>query len=89
MSDEELEQVAIIAIKNYLNKDFTDLEIKTNYPLAIKRLIINTKNLENKMVGILNVSENSTSIAYKDGVEFGVVTDDVKTLLPKPYLKMW
>lgn len=89
LSEEELEQVAIIAIRNYLNKDFTDLEIKTNYPLAIKRLMINAKNLESKTVGILSVSENSTSITYKDGVEFGVVTNDIKALLPRPYIKMW
>lgn len=89
LSEEELEQVAIIAIRNYLNKEFTDLEIKTNYPLAIKRLIINAKNLESKTVGILNVSESSTSISYKDGIEFGVISADVKALLPRPYIKLW
>lgn len=89
MTDEELEQVAIIAIRKYLNKDFTDDEIKTNYPLAIKRLIINAKNLESKVIDVQSVSENSTSITYKDGVEFGVVTNDVKALLPKPYIKLW
>lgn len=89
MTDEELEQIAIISIRKYLNKDFTNDEIKINYPLAIKRLIINAKSLEDKALGIQTISENATSVTYKDGIEFGVITDDVKALLPRPYIRLW
>lgn len=89
MTEIELEQVAIISIRNYLNKDFTDDEIKTKYPLAIKRLITNAKNLENKQIGIVSASEGNQSYTYVDGVEFGTVTDDVKALLPKPFLRLF
>ena len=36
-TDEELEQMSIVAIRNYLNKDFSDQYIKDNFGPAIKR----------------------------------------------------
>ena len=35
-TDEELEQMSIVAIRNYLNKDFSDQYIKKNFGIAIK-----------------------------------------------------
>jgi hypothetical protein len=85
----ELEQIAIISIRNYLNKDFTDDEIKAKYPLAIKRLITNAQNLENKQIGVVSASEGSQSFTYAEGVEFGTITDDIKALLGRPFLRLF
>ena len=87
MTDLELEQIAIISIRNYLNASFTDEEIKSKHPLAIKRFIINAKMLENKQIGIVSASEGSQSVTYAAGVEFGTITDDIKALVGKPFVR--
>ncbi|MBY6816464.1 hypothetical protein HYH38_08305 [Clostridium botulinum] len=87
MTDEEYEKMAVIAIRNYLKKDFTDTEIKEKFSIAIKRLLINAKELDNKPTGVVQATEGSQSITYKSGVEVGVITEDVKALLPLPYVR--
>lgn len=84
----ELEQIAIMSIRNYLNKDFTDDEIRAKYSLGINRLITNAQNLENKQVGIVSASEGNQSVTYAAGVEFGTITEDVKALIGRPYLRL-
>lgn len=88
-SDEEYEQMAIIAIRNYINKDYSDDFIKNRYSLAIKRITSNAKELENKPTGVVQATEGSKSITYKSGVEVGVITDDVKPLLPTPFVRCY
>lgn len=91
----ELEQMAIISIRNYLNKKatdigFTDAELKENYPLAIKVIVNNATTLiNNKAPGVSSMSQGSQSMTFKDGVEAFTITDDVKALLPRPFIKMW
>lgn len=88
MTDLELEQIAIISIRNYLNAArFTDKEIKTKYPLAIKRFIMNARVLENKPIGIVSASEGNQSVAYAAGVELGTITDDIKALVGRPFIR--
>ena len=43
-TDEELEQMSIVAIRNYLNKDFSDQYIKDNFGIAIKVISENVRN---------------------------------------------
>lgn len=90
-TDEELEQMAIAAIRNYLNKNFSDQYIKKNFVLAIKRLITNSKKLEDaKLVaGIKSITEGEQTLSFKSDAEAWVITDDIKLLLPAPYVKMW
>lgn len=88
-TDEELEEMSIVAIRNYLNKDFSDQYIKKNFGFAIKRFISNTKTLDSsKVVGASSISENGSSISFREGIEAGTITDDIKALLPKPYIRM-
>lgn len=90
-TDEELEQMAIVAIRNYINKDFSDQYIKKNFGLAIKRLITNSKKLEDaKLVaGLKSITEGEQTLSFKTDAEAWVITDDIKCLLPTPYVKMW
>lgn len=86
----ELEQMAIISIRKYLNKDFTDAEIKDKYSFAIKVIVNNATTLmNNKVPGVASMSQGSQSMTFKDGVEPFTITDDVKALLPRPFIKMW
>lgn len=90
-TDEELEQMSIVAIRNYLNKDFSDQYVKKNFGLAIKRLINNSKKLEDVKIvaGIKSITEGEQTLSFKTDAEAWVITDDIKLLLPVPYVKMW
>lgn len=86
----EKEQMAIISIRRYLNKDFTDIEIKDKFALAIKVLVNNAENLMNtKAPGVTSMSQGSQSMTFKDGVEAFSITDDIKALLPRPFIKLF
>lgn len=88
MSDEELEQTAILYIRNYLNKDFTDLEITTNHALAIKRLVAKLKDLDELPQGILSTKSNDVSITYLENNSV-IMSKDITMLLPKPYIRLF
>lgn len=84
------EQKAVLVIRNYLNKDLSDVEIMSKYSLAIDQLIQNAKKLETmKITGVSSMSEGNQSISFVNGVEAWTVTPDVKALLPVPYVRMY
>ncbi|AUM92686.1 hypothetical protein [Clostridium botulinum] len=81
---------AILVIKNYLNKDLEDNYILENYDLAVEQLINNAAKLENiKTPGVKSMSEGNQSISFESGAGSWTITDDVKALLPTPYVRMW
>lgn len=82
------ERKAVLAIRNYLNKDLTDEYIMQNYDLAVDQLINNAAKLENiKTPGVKSMSEGNQSISFDSNP--WTITDDVKALLPNPYVRMW
>lgn len=80
-TESELLEMAVLAIFNYFDGEYTKEYIQQNFALAIKVFAENIKN--NKMAGVASISENGTSIAYKDGYEKFSMTSDVLALLPK------
>lgn len=89
-TDVEKKQMAISSIKNYLNKDFTDDYIEQNFGLAISRIIDNFEDiLSSSRNGISSITQGSQSITYDTGVETNQISDDIKLLLPKPYIKLF
>jgi len=81
---------AILVITNYLNKDLEDDYIMQNYDLAVEQLINNAAKLENiKTPGIKSMSEGNQSISFESGAGAWSITEDVKALLPTPYVRMW
>lgn len=86
-TDEEYEQMAIEAIIEYKNKEFTDEEIKKKYNVAIKLIIENIKRSLAIDKNIKSETQGSRSKTYRDNI---VIIDDVcKSLLGSPYVKMW
>lgn len=88
MTDEEKQQYAIIVIRNYLNKDMTDEYITTNFALAINQLINNIDNNVSEKQGISSITQGSQSITYNTNEDY-LITNDIKNLLPKPYIKLF
>lgn len=88
--EEKNEAKAILVIKNYLNRDLSDNYIKKNYVLAIEQLIENATKLQSiKTPGVKSMSEGNQSISFENGAEAWTMTEDVKLLLPTPYVRMW
>lgn len=88
--EEKNEARAIIAIKNYLNRDFSDDYIKKNFTLAIDQIIENANKINSaKLVGVSSMREGNQSITFSNNVEAWSVTDDVRSLLPSPYIRMY
>lgn len=88
--EEKNEAKAILAIKNYLNRNLSDEYIKKNYALAIDQLIENANKLNStKPVGVKSMSEGNQSISFESNLEAWAITSDVKALLPTPYVRMW
>ena len=74
--------MAVLAIYNYYDGEYTKDYIKEHFKLALKVLIENTKSM-GKISGVSSISENGTSITYKEGYEKFSMTSDVLALLPK------
>ena len=88
--DEKNEAKAILVIRNYLNKNLSDSYIKKNYAFAIDQLIENSNKINSaKLVGVSSMSEGNQSISFNSNVEAWSITEDVKSLLPTPYIRMW
>lgn len=81
-TDSELMEMAVLAIYNYYDGEYTKDYIKEHFKLALKVLIENTKSM-GKISGVSSISENGTSITYKEGYEKFSMTSDVLALLPK------
>ncbi|WP_373899284.1 hypothetical protein ACER0A_002195 [Haloimpatiens sp. FM7315] len=78
---------AILVIRNYLNKNLADDDILTKYDLAVEQLISNAAKLEKiKTPGVKSMSEGNQSISFDSNP--WTITDDVKALLPVPYIRM-
>lgn len=86
-SDEELEQMAIVSIRNYLNKNFSDEYIKKNCGIAIK-LLCDVIPTTLKINGnVKSKTDGDRSITYNDKVE--LITPEIAAWLPAPYVKLF
>ncbi|AGX43958.1 hypothetical protein [Clostridium saccharobutylicum] len=86
-TDEDYDQMAIQAIKEYKNKDFTDDEIRNKYPLAIKLIIENIKQSLTIDRNIKSETQGPRSRTYKDDVV--LIDGTVRVLLGAPYIRMY
>lgn len=78
---------AIAVIKNYLNVEWEDSYVLSEYDFVVDQLIQNSKT--SKSSDIKSISEGNQSITYKDNSGPWTITDDIKTMLPKPYIKLF
>lgn len=87
-TDEELELIAINSIRNYLNISATDEEIKSKYGYAFKTIYKAIEEQPERPVGVSSVTQGSQSITYNTS-NCNYITEDVKALLPKPFIKAY
>lgn len=86
---------AVAVIKNHLNvadnPAWTNEYIMANYDFVVEQIIENANAIKNvkASVGVLHASESNQSIKFKDGVEAWTITNDIASMLPKPFVKMF
>jgi hypothetical protein len=78
--------MSIDAIRNYMNISDTSDIIIQKYESAILQLVGNKIKTESAN-GIKSYTASKTSVTYADSNRFSI-TEDVKALLPKPYVKV-
>lgn len=75
---------ACISINNYLNKTFEKDEIIEKYQSAVIQFCANSiTNYQNK--NVKSMTQGQRSVVFSDNVL--MLGDDVKALLPKPYVR--
>ena len=81
---------AIMAIRNYLNCSYSNEVIEFKYEIVIDQLIENSLKIESlkPVNGITQISEGGQSMSFKGGSDAWTVTDDLKVLLPIPFVRM-
>ena len=89
----EDEDKAIAYIKGYLNVSdnptWTKEYILENYGAAVELLIEKATKVNSlKTPGVKSMSEGGQSITFNDSQEAWSITDDIKTLLPVPFVRM-
>ena len=90
LSDLDIENICVQAIKEYLNKPLTDEEVKSEYRVALMYMIEEAKEiLKNTKSGISSISQGSQSISYDSTVQAFRVNESVKALLPKPSIRLF
>jgi hypothetical protein len=83
-TDDELNEMAVLAIFNYYDGKYSKEYIKDNFGLALKVLVENIKASVTKPIGIKSVSQNGISVTYNEGAGFNAyLTTEVLALLPK------
>ena len=82
-TDEELKEMAVLAIFNHYNEYYSKEYIQENFKLALKVLTENIRTSVTKPQGIKSVSQNGISVTYNEGAGFNAyLTEEVLALLP-------
>ena len=85
MDDMDLEKAGIQAIRVYLNRDFTDEEIKQKFGYALLMIKNNIQNSMKVDSNVVSKTQGSRSVTYRQGDN--IITDSIKAMLPRPYIK--
>ena len=83
-TDEELKEMAVLAIFNYYDEYYSKEYIQENFKWALKVLTENIRTSVTNPQGIKSVSQNGISVTYNEGAGFNAyLTEEVLALLPK------
>lgn len=87
-TDTELNQMAVQAIFNYYDGQYTKEYIRENFDMAVKLLANKMGNMyNNSFAGATSISEGNQSISFEAGYNSSnLITADILALLPKKVL---
>lgn len=88
LTDNQIENIVVEAIIKYLNNPkFDYYYILDNYSDAIELAVEEFKEKLKQPLNVISMTEGGRSITFKNNV--GILSENVKALLPKPYIRMW
>jgi len=84
-TDTELNEMAVLAIFNYYNGEYTKEYIRTNFGIAVNLLSNKMGNMyNNSLAGATSITEGNQSISFEAGYNSSnLITADILALLPK------
>lgn len=89
LTDNQIENIVVEAIIKHLNNPkFKQAYIVDNYLYAINLGVEELKEKLKQPINVNSMCEGGRSISF-DNTEIGILSDNVKALLPKPYIRMW
>ena len=88
LTDNQIENIVVEAIIKHLNNP------KFNYSYVISNFIyvveLGMEELKERLKqpsNVVSMTEGGRSITFKNNL--GILSENVKALLPKPYIRMW
>ncbi|MBZ9608638.1 hypothetical protein G9F73_012545 [Clostridium estertheticum] len=84
---------AILTVKNYLNANgnlkYSDDYMMKEFELAIDELVESSLAIKSiKTTGIKSKSDGVQSVTFENNIEAWTITDNVRALLPLPFIRM-
>ena len=88
LTDNQIENIVVEAIIKHLNNPkFNYSYVVANFTYAMELGIEEFKERLKQPSNVVSMSEGGRSITFKNDVD--ILSDNVKALLPKPYIRMW
>lgn len=92
LSQQDYEEMACEAIRNYLNKDIKNEIILSKYKFAVLRIIAKAKILiekESDSLGVKSIKEGDSSLTFDEATVPFLIDSEIQMLLPAPYVRMY
>ena len=88
LTDNQIENIVVEAIIKHLNNPKFDYSyVVTNLTYAMELGIEELKEWLKQPSNVVSMTEGGRSITFKNNL--GILSENVKALLPKPYIRMW
>ena len=88
LTDNQIENIVVEAIIKHLNNPKFDYSyVVANFTYAMELGMEELKERLKQPSNVVSMTEGGRSITFKNNL--GQLSDNVKSLLPKPYIRMW
>lgn len=88
LTDNQIENIVVESILKHLNDPKFDYSyVVANFTYAMELGMEELKERLKQPSNVASMAEGGRSITFKNNV--GILSENVKALLPKPYIRMW
>lgn len=88
LTDNQIENIVVEAIIKHLNNPKFDYSyVVANFTYAMELGIEELKERLKQPSNVISMTEGGRSITFKNNV--GILSENLKAILPKPHIRMW
>ncbi|SCI99940.1 Uncharacterised protein [uncultured Clostridium sp.] len=88
LTDNQIENIVVESIIKHLNNPKFDYSyVVANFTYAMELGMEELKERLKQPSNVVSMTEGGRSITFKNNL--GILSENVKALLPKPYIRMW